>query len=128
MIRFKIDENLHPDVALFLCDRGHDAVTVRDQDLKGTPDKNLAAVCRAEGRALMTLDLDFADIRTFPPEEYPGLIVFRIAHQDKASVLETLARMVPLLECEQLDKHLWIVDELSVRMRGPNEETQHEDV
>ena len=128
MIPFKIDENLHPDVARFLRDHGNDAVTVWDQDLRGTPDANLAAVCRAEGRALVTLDLDFADIRTYPPEEYPGLIVLRIAHQDKASVLETLARIMPMLERESLDKHLWIVDEQSVRIRGPNEEASHDDV
>lgn len=127
MIPFKIDENLHPDVAPFLRDYGHDAVTVWDQGLRGTPDANLAEVCRTEGRVLVTLDLDFADIRAYPPEEYPGLIVLRIAHQDKVSVLETLGRIVPLLERETLDKHLWIVDEQSVRIRGPNVEVDHDD-
>jgi predicted nuclease of predicted toxin-antitoxin system len=124
---FKIDENLHPDVASFLRGHGYDAVTVWDQDLRGTPDANLAEVCRTEGRTLLTLDLDFADIRAYPPEEYPGLIVLRVAHQDRMSVLETLGRVVPLLERESLDKHLRIVDEQSVRIRGPNEDANQDD-
>ncbi len=35
------------------------------------------------------------------------MIVLRIARQDRVSVLETLRRIVPLLERETLDKHLW---------------------
>ena len=34
---FKIDENLHPDVASVLREHGHDAVTVWDQGLRGMP-------------------------------------------------------------------------------------------
>lgn len=121
MIRFKIDENLHPELASFIQEHGHDAVTVWDQGLRGTPDTNLAQVCRAEGRALITLDLDFADIRTYPPEEYHGLIVLRVSSQDKRHVENVFARVIPLLEDEPLTKHLWIVDEQSIRVRGKDE-------
>jgi len=38
VIRFKVDENLHPEAAMFLRDHGHDAVTVWDQNLRGTSD------------------------------------------------------------------------------------------
>ena len=123
MTLFKIDENLHPEVAPFLRDHGHDAVTVWDQGMRGTPDVTLADLCRAEGRALVTLDLDFADIRAYPPEEHPGLIVLRVTRQDRASLLEAIGRIVPLLEREALDRHLWVVEEQSVRLRGPNVET-----
>ena len=115
---FKIDENLHPDVASFMRQHGHDVVTVWDQGLRGTPDTNLAEVCRREGRALITLDLDFADIRAYPPEEYHGLIVLRVSSQDRRHVLEVLNRIMPLFEEEPPAKHLWIVDEQSVRIRG----------
>ena len=122
MSRLKIDENLHPDLASLLQRHGHDVVTVWDQGLRGAPDADLAEVCRTEGRALLTLDLDFADIRAYPPEEYHGLIVFRLANQDKGHVLDVFKRVVPLLEHEPLAKHLWIVDEQTVRIRGREEE------
>ncbi len=122
MTLFKIDENLHADVASFLREHGHDASTVWDEGLRGTSDATLAQVCRAEERALITLDLDFADIRTYPPEQYPGLIVLRVTRQDKSHLLDVLRRVVPLLREEALAQHLWIVDEKNVRIRGKEEE------
>ncbi len=119
---FKIDENLHPDVASLLREHGHDVKSVWDQGLQGTPDANLAGVCRAEGRALITLDLDFADIRTYPPEDYHGLIVLRLADQARTRLFDVFDRVVPLLDTEPLAKQLWIVDELTIRIRGASEE------
>jgi predicted nuclease of predicted toxin-antitoxin system len=70
MHKFKVDENLPVDVVELLSLAGHDAVSVLDQQLGGRPDPLLASVCQHEGRALVTLDLDFADIRTYPPSSY----------------------------------------------------------
>lgn len=69
LVRFKTDENLHPDASVSLSAHGHDAVTVWDQGLRGTLDEDLAQVCKHEGRVLVSLDLDFSDIRTYPLEE-----------------------------------------------------------
>jgi predicted nuclease of predicted toxin-antitoxin system len=78
MLKFKIDENLAVEVAEILADAGHDAITVPQQQLGGRPDPDIAAVCRQEDRAIVSLDLDFADIRAYPPDHYPGLIVLRL--------------------------------------------------
>ncbi len=56
-MQFKVDENLHPDVADLMRQHGHDAVTVYDQGLQGALDADVADVCRRESRALITLDL-----------------------------------------------------------------------
>lgn len=90
-MRFKTDENLHPDASVLLSAHGHDAVTVWDQGLRGTLDENLAQVCKHEGRVLVSLDLDFSDIRTYPPEEFPGILVLRLRSQDSKSVLRFFA-------------------------------------
>ena len=55
-MRFKIDENLHDDVAALLTGAGHDAQTVHTEGLRGCDDATLAAHCLAEGRAIVTLD------------------------------------------------------------------------
>jgi predicted nuclease of predicted toxin-antitoxin system len=65
MLKFKVDENLPTEVAGLLVGVGYDAVTVGDQRMARRPDTELAAVCQREGRAVVTLDLDFADIRAF---------------------------------------------------------------
>ena len=77
-MKFKIDENLPVEVADQLQQANYDALTVYDQDLVGAIDENIADVCLAEGRVLVTLDLDFADIRAYPPEKYPGTILMRL--------------------------------------------------
>jgi hypothetical protein len=67
---------------------------------------------------LVTLDLDFSDIRAYPPDEYHGLIVLRPRRQAKSLVLALLERVViPLLSRESVDRCLWIVDERGVRIR-----------
>lgn len=114
---FKVDENLHSDAADLLRQHGHDALTVRDQGLRGHVDSDVADVCRRESRALLTLDLDFADIRAFPPADYAGIIVLRIADQSRPAVLKVIDRIIDSFAKEPLSGNLWIVDETQIRIR-----------
>jgi len=116
-MRFKIDENLPITAAEILRQAGHDALTIHDQQLAGEPDPRVAAVCLAEQRALLTLDLDFSDIRTYPPGDYAGIIVLRPRTQGHRSVLRLLKRLVALLTTETLRGNLWILDEFNLRVR-----------
>ena len=117
-MRFKIDENLPPESSAMLRDDGYDALTVWDQGLQGRSDIQIASVCREEQRTLITLDLDFADIRTFPPHQYAGLIVMRLNNQSRIAVLRVLRRLLPILRKERIEGRLWIVDESTVRIHG----------
>jgi predicted nuclease of predicted toxin-antitoxin system len=116
-MRFKIDENLHQDVAKLLIEAGHDAHTVKEEGLRGVDDVGLARHCIHEQRVLVTLDLDFADIRSFPPAGHTGLIVVRVADQSRRHVLSTMARAVDLLAREPVQGRLWIVSESGIRIR-----------
>ena len=92
--------------------------TVLDQQYGGSADIHLAALCQRESRTLVTLDMDFADIRAYPPAEFPGFPVLRLRQLDKPHVLDVLARLIELLGREPLDRRLWIVDEKRIRIRG----------
>jgi predicted nuclease of predicted toxin-antitoxin system len=118
MMAFKVDENLPVELADLLRQAGYDAVTVFKQHLEGSTDSDIASVCQEERRVLVTLDTDFADIRAYPPAQFPGLIVLRLHRQDKPHVLEVLERLIPLLSSEPLEHLLWIVEETRVRIRG----------
>ena len=117
-MRFKIDENLPIDAAEILNQRGHDAETVFQEELDGAPDTDIASACKREKRALLTLDTDFSDIRTYPPEDFFGLVILRLRHHDKYHVLEIVSRLVDILEKEPLERYLWIVEENRIRIRG----------
>jgi len=116
-MRFKIDENLHDDVAEALRLHGHDAQTVFDEGLRGHPDPEIAEAARREGRVLVTLDLDFGNIREYPPEQYRGLIVLRVVDQSRRHVLNVMERLIAVLDCAPLEGQLWVVGEGGIRIR-----------
>lgn len=117
-MRFKMDENLHPDLADFFRLRGHDAVTVWDEGLRGASDSVILDKCGDQGRALVSFDLGMADIRVYPPNQYPGLIVLRLENQSRQKLMDIAPMLLDLLGKEPLEGHLWIVDEFNVRVRG----------
>ncbi len=65
----------------------------------------------------MTLDLDFGDIRAYPPERFAGLIVLHLKWQDKPHVLAVARRLLQAVSVEALRAKLWIVDETHIRIR-----------
>jgi predicted nuclease of predicted toxin-antitoxin system len=117
-VKFKIDENLPVEVCQLLRESRYEADTVWDENLQGKGDESIAEVCRREQRILITLDRDFSDIRHYPPEEYPGLIVLALISQDKPHVLEIMRRILVALQSQPLEKRLWIVEESRIRIRG----------
>lgn len=117
-MKFKIDENLPTELAEMLRVAKHEAESVFDEKLVGESDQNIISVCQVEKRCLITLDMDFSDMRTYPPDQFHGLIVLRLRRQDKPYVMEIASKLVPLLEHEGLIGRLWIVEENRVRIRG----------
>ena len=117
-MNFKIDENLPAELGHLLAAAGHDAPTVLDQNLGGQPDRRIMEVCKIEKRTLITIDNDFADVRTYPPHDCSGIIVLRLSRQDKPFVLDTVRRSVPTIGMETLDGRLWIVEDQRIRIRS----------
>jgi predicted nuclease of predicted toxin-antitoxin system len=119
-LRFKIDENLPAEAAEILKSAGFDAHTVGDEDLAGAHDDTVAGASRSEDRILVTLDLDFANIRAYPPGEHAGIVVLRVKHQDKATVLVHIRRLIIALARRNPSGELWIVDGNRIRFRQGN--------
>jgi len=65
-VKLKLDENLGRSAQDVLARAGHDVATVPEQSLASATDDSLVEACRAEARALVTLDLDLAN----PPVDH----------------------------------------------------------
>jgi predicted nuclease of predicted toxin-antitoxin system len=115
-MKFKLDENLSPSLSSLLVVSGHDAHSVTQQALGGQPDHRVIEVCRREGRALITLDLDFANIQAYPPTAYLGIIVLRLATQDNLTAEAAVRRLVAFLAIEEPQGALWIVENDRIRI------------
>ncbi len=116
-MKFKIDHNLPVELAELLRNSGHDAATAFEQGLAEADDDTLAAHCIAEMRCLVTLDVDFGNIRSYPPAKYSGIIVLRARYQDKPSVLAMARALVKMLDSESVTNRLWIVEPDRIRIR-----------
>jgi predicted nuclease of predicted toxin-antitoxin system len=116
-MKFKIDENLPIELADLLQNEGYDASTIYSESLKGAKDPTVIAVCQQEQRVLITLDLDFADIYRYPPQDYVGIIVLRVYRQDKLYLMSFFQKLIPAISQHPLKGHLWIAEEGKLRIR-----------
>lgn len=120
-MKLKLDENLGCRGRDLLARYGHDVLTVVDQKMESASDNSLIEVCKAEGRALVTLDLDFANPVFFPPDQYHGIAVLRwrgfVEPEGLSRCIETLAQY---LASARLDGALWVVEPGRVREYSPD--------
>ncbi len=116
-MRVKLDENLPIQLKRLFTLSGHDAATILDEGLGGATDAEVASVCLDEERVLVTQDLDFADIRTYPPSEYPGIVNFRLTSQERDSLLKVGAILTEALARSSPKGQLWTAEDAQVRIR-----------
>jgi predicted nuclease of predicted toxin-antitoxin system len=118
-MRFLVDANMPRSAVALLQSFGHAAEHVRDLGLGAAPDSQIAARARSTGAVFLTRDLDFSDIRHYPPADHQGLIVMRLPDDAVArDILNLLERFLKQTELvAQLPGHLVILEEDRVRFR-----------
>jgi predicted nuclease of predicted toxin-antitoxin system len=118
-MRFLVDANLPRSCLALLQAFGHSAEHVRDLGLGGAPDAQVAARARETSAVLLTRDLDFSDIRAYPPAASPGLIVLRLPDDAVArQILNLLERFLKKADLvESVPAHLVILESDRVRFR-----------
>jgi predicted nuclease of predicted toxin-antitoxin system len=116
-VKLKLDENLGRRCVDLLTRAGHDVATVAEENLMGADDRPLLEACATEGRALVTLDLDFSNPLQFRPSTLAGIAVLRLprkpAHEDLVACVATL---VEAMKREVLTGRLWSVERGRVRV------------
>lgn len=116
-MKFKLDENFGSRTYQLFVQAGHDIETVHQEALSGTTDEYLFHICHQEQRCLVTLDLDFADVIRFPPQQSNGIVVIRVPRNPSLALLERMIRqLLQLIEANPIANQLWIVEAGRIRI------------
>lgn len=101
MIRFLVDASLPRGVVDVIRTFGHEAIDVRDIGLGDAPDSVIAGHARSDALCLLTRDVDFTDIRVYPPSHYHGIVLVSAqvpANRDAVlRLLSAFLRAIPQL-------------------------------
>ena len=120
-MRFLLDANLPRAVISVVQSLGHQVEFARDIGLASATDEHIAKHALQHGAAIITRDLDFADIRRYPPDRYSGIVVLRLPD---TAVSEEIAAVVNRFLSDagyiaSLPRRLAVVEEDRVRFRPP---------
>jgi len=114
--RFLADECVYQETIDLLRGRGFDVVRVQDLGLGGASDREVLLKAQELDRVLLTNDLGFSDIRSYPPSRYRGIIVLKL--RDYSSIADVHTVLQDLLAKEKrLAGALFIVDRRKWRKR-----------
>jgi predicted nuclease of predicted toxin-antitoxin system len=115
----KVDENLGESHARLVREAGYDCDRVTDEGLSGASDEELWAKVVAESRLFITLDLDFSDVRRYPPGTHPGVLLLRPIDSARDSVAAVLRKVLERHDLHDLVGCLAIADVDRTRIRRP---------
>lgn len=118
-MKFLLDANMPRSASALLLELGHQVENVRDVLPGGAEDKSVAEYAKTTEAILITRDFDFADIRNYPPVDYPGIIVLELPEDATADQVKRLLQMFlgqPDM-VEQVKGRLAIVELWRVRFR-----------
>ena len=116
----KVDEILGQSHVERLRDAGYDPDRVHDQGLSGASDETVWQRVCEERRFFITLDLDFSDVRRFPPGTHPGILLLRPRTASHNTVMEVLDRVLRERSLDLLRGCLTVASESYTRIRRPS--------
>ena len=95
----------------------HDTLHLREEGLIRLPDPEIALKAAAEGRIVLTFDLDFGDILAAARSEAPSVVIFRLRNQTPAAVNPRLFRVIDDCAGELASGAIVIVEDEGYRVR-----------
>lgn len=116
-MRFLADMGVSMRIVEWLRTRGHDAIHLREERLQRLPNGQIFAKAVAEGRIVITFDLDFAEIAALTRGERAGVVVFRLRNTRTPHVVERLATALGIYGDSVVTGGVLVIEESRCRFR-----------
>ncbi|MGA9377550.1 MAG: DUF5615 family PIN-like protein [Phormidium sp.] len=98
-MKFLADMGISLRTVAWLRSAGYDIVHLRDEGLQRLPDEEILIKARTEGRILLTVDLDFAELLAVSGEILPSVILFRLGNENYQTINERMTEV--LSQCHE---------------------------
>jgi predicted nuclease of predicted toxin-antitoxin system len=95
---------------------GHEGVHAFRIGKDRASDKELIEIARAEGRTIITADLDFPRLLALSSAERPGLILFRGGNYSDSEMCSLLQRVLEIVSAGVLERSICVVDKTHIRV------------
>ena len=89
-MKFLADMGISMRTVVWLRTLGHDAVHLREQGLQRAVDTEIVAKASAEGRIVLTMDLDFGYLLAVSGQHVPSVILLRLSDERSEVVNDRL--------------------------------------
>ena len=119
-MKLKLDENLSRHLKQILSALNNDVTTAAEQGLLSKLDTTVAGAANSEERMLLTLDLEFGDLRKYPPGHHPGIILFRPRSFGPLAVNRFVEQFVRSADLHLFAGCVVVVEPSRVRVRRPD--------
>jgi predicted nuclease of predicted toxin-antitoxin system len=118
-VRIKLDANLPAGLVPLLTALGHDVDTVPAEGIGGEEDGVVWRTAQADGRFLITQDLDFSDARKYAPGTHQGLLLVRLPQPGRIALQERVANLFRAEAVDTWSGCLVTATPRKVRVRRP---------
>jgi predicted nuclease of predicted toxin-antitoxin system len=116
-MRFLLDENIPPSLAVLLKKVGHEARHVVEIGYTSTPDFKISAFAAQSGEIILTHDTDFGTILALSGDNKPSVILFRLQATNNLTYINLLEKHLTAFEDNLLEGALVVIDEEKIRVR-----------
>ncbi len=117
-MKFLLDQNLSPSLAVLLEASGHDAVHVRQFEMSEAKDPEILTLAVEQSRIIISSDTDFGELLAIANASAPSFILFRRQDHRRASELGALLLLNLAAIEEDLDTGAVVVfDHDRIRVR-----------
>jgi predicted nuclease of predicted toxin-antitoxin system len=117
-LRFLIDEDCPLSLETLLKEKGHDAIHVKTSGLSGTKDPEIFIFAQKEQRIIISRDLGWSNIKSYPPNTHCGLIILRFSFEAIAiEIRQALEKFIDQVNLPEIIGATVIVDQNKFRIR-----------